>query len=166
MRISIRAVVFKFRRWRLASRLIRLQIKWPRTAVLLFALSLLLVIGEASAGLAVPQVATIQVSSTVIGNSTRYIGACEGNVDFDPADIADLGINTYRLYGGMSRWETEDDDGIYGLPTISQIKQNPNLIHWSHWDTVMSYPTTGTDYAASGNPEALWQGNARTILSR
>jgi|GEM_PF-6918579 len=42
-----------------------------------------------------------------IGVSTHYIGACEGNVDFDPADFEDLNINTYRIYSGISRWEAE-----------------------------------------------------------
>ncbi|MBD2036599.1 hypothetical protein H6F76_16430 [Leptolyngbya sp. FACHB-321] len=98
------------------------------------------------------------------GVSTRYIGACEGNLNFDRADIADLGINTYRLYGGMSRWEREDDDGAYGLPTIAQIKANPDVIPWEQWDAVMTNPVGGSDYAFSGTPAELWQGSARTIF--
>jgi hypothetical protein len=97
-------------------------------------------------------------------NSSHYIGACEGNVRFDVADMLDLGINTYRLYGGMSRWETTDDDDQYGLPTIAQIKANPDLIPWEHWDEVMAHPASGTDYAFSGIPQDLWQGSASTIF--
>ena len=115
-------------------------------------------------GLAVPGTVSVKVYDTAVGVSTRYIGACEGNVNFDLADIVNLGINTYRIYGGMSRWETEDDDGVYGLPTIAQIKENPALIPWEHWDAVMTSPETGTDYSFSGVPEALWQGSARTIF--
>jgi len=106
----------------------------------------------------------IKVYNIVTGVSTRYIGACEGNINFDRADITDLGINTYRIYGGMSRWETEDDDGVYGLPTIAQIKTNPDVIPWERWDEVMTNPINGSDYAFSGVPAELWQGNARTIF--
>ncbi|MEG4074877.1 hypothetical protein QUA30_19640 [Microcoleus sp. Pol14C2] len=59
--------------------------------------------------------------------STRYIGAVEGNINFDIKDLQDLGINTYRIYGGMSRWEAEDDDGKYGWPSLDEIKTNPNI---------------------------------------
>ena len=61
-------------------------------------------------GLATPNslVANVRVRSTPVGISTRYIGACEGNVNFDLADMTDLSINTYRIYGGMSRWETDE----------------------------------------------------------
>lgn len=107
---------------------------------------------------------TIAVDNISIGKSTQYIGACEGNVNFEGADLADLGINTYRIYGGMSRWESDDDDGRYGWPTIAQIKQNPDIIAWERWDEVMMHPKTGTDYAFSGTPATLWQGSAETIF--
>jgi hypothetical protein len=106
----------------------------------------------------------IKVYNRSWGNSSHYIGACEGNVRFEVADMLDLGINTYRLYGGMSRWETTDDDDAYGLPTIAQIKANPDLIPWEHWDEVMEQPASGTDYAFSGIPQDLWQGSASTIF--
>jgi hypothetical protein len=106
----------------------------------------------------------IKIDRTVVGASTYYIGVCEGNVDFDEADITDLGINTYRIYGGMSRWEAEDDDGRYGLPTIAQIKANPAVISWKHWDEVMTQPKSGSDYGFSGVGKDLWQGSARTIF--
>ena len=41
--------------------------------------------------------ATISVSGTQWGVSTAYIGATEGNVRFNTADMSDLGINTYRI---------------------------------------------------------------------
>src|SRR5690349_15233330 len=62
--------------------------------------------------------ATITVNGTQWRYSTCYIGAVEGSSRFNIADLQDLGINTYHLYGGMSRWEAQDDDGIYGSPTI------------------------------------------------
>ena len=46
--------------------------------------------------------ATITVSGTPWGLSTCYIGATEGNVRFNIADLQAAGINTYRVYGGMS----------------------------------------------------------------
>ena len=96
--------------------------------------------------------------------STCYIGATEGNVRFNVADLQDAGLNTYRIYGGMSRWERQDDDGVYGSPTIDQIKANPNLVNWTWWDNIMTTPPDGSDYHWSGEPGTTWQGNARTIF--
>ena len=107
----------------------------------------------------------IVIPTTPQGISTQYIGAVEGNVGFDLADLQDLGINTYRIYGGMSRWEAKDDDGKYGWPSITEIKANPDLVNWDWWDTVMTYPPDGSDYWWSGNPDEVWQGSARTIFS-
>ena len=89
---------------------------------------------------------TIIFSGNAAGVSTRYIGAVEGNINFDIKDLQDLGINTYRIYGGMSRWEAEDDDGKYGWPSIDEIKANPNIINWAHWDRIMTEPPQGSDY--------------------
>jgi hypothetical protein len=141
--------------------------KWIQRAMIPFVLGLWIVLSWNTVGVAIPSVSpvsTINVYDTTIGTSSHYLGACEGNVNFDLADLTDLGINTYRIYGGMSRWETEDDDGVYGLPTIAQIKQNPNLIPWEKWDAVMTRPETGSDYAFSGPPKELWQGSAATIF--
>ncbi|MBE9111790.1 hypothetical protein IQ273_20495 [Nodosilinea sp. LEGE 07298] len=138
---------------------------WPIILPILVAVAL--VLGSASRGPATSPNSTIseiKIYSSVIGVSTRYIGACEGNVNFSRADLEDLGLNTYRVYGGMSRWEPEDDDGIYGLPTIAQIKANPDVIPWQVWDQVMTSPPQGSDYHFSGVPEELWQGNARSIF--
>lgn len=109
---------------------------------------------------------TISVSGTQWGVSSCYIGATEGNVRFNIQDLIDAGINTYRVYGGMSRWEAQDDDGVYGSPTIAQIKADPNVINWSWWDTIMTSPPNGTDYWWSGNPGSVWAGNATTIFSQ
>src|SRR5688572_30661766 len=108
---------------------------------------------------------TITVSGTPWGVSTCYIGATEGNVRFNVADLQDAGLNTYRIYGGMSRWERQDDDGVYGSPTIDQIKANPNLVNWTWWDNIMTTPPNGSDYHWSGEPGTTWQGNARTIFA-
>jgi hypothetical protein len=48
---------------------------------------------------------TITVSGTPWGVSTCYIGAIEGNVRFDIADLQEAGITTDCIYGGMHRWE-------------------------------------------------------------
>jgi hypothetical protein len=108
--------------------------------------------------------ATITVSGTPWGTSTCYIGATEGNVRFNIADLQEAGINTYRVYGGMSRWEAQDDDGVFGSPTIAEIKANPGVISWTWWDNVMTTPQDNSDYWWSGTPGTTWQGNARTIF--
>jgi hypothetical protein len=108
--------------------------------------------------------ATISVNGTQWGVSTCYIGAVEGSSRFNIADLQDLGINTYLLYGGMSRWESRDDSGIYGYPTIDQIKANPNVINWSWWDSIMTSPPGGSDYWWDADGPR-WQGNARTLFS-
>jgi len=110
-------------------------------------------------------IVTVQVDNRPPGISTRYIGAVEGNLNFDIKDLQDLGINTYRIYGGMSRWEAEDDDQVYGWPSITEIKANPNIINWTWWDTVMTNPPNSSDYWWSGKLGTTWQGNARTIFS-
>ena len=74
---------------------------------------------------------TITVSGTPWGLSSVYTGAGEGSARFNINDIVDLGINNYRIWGGMSRWEYEDDDGVYGSPTIAEIKANPEVINWA-----------------------------------
>jgi hypothetical protein len=108
--------------------------------------------------------ATITVAGTQWGSSTCYIGATEGNVRFNITDLQDAGINTYRVYGGMQRWEQQDDDGVFGSPSIAQIKANVNAINWTWWDNAMTTPPNGSDYWWSGDAN-LWQGNARTIFS-
>ena len=106
---------------------------------------------------------TITVSGMPWGTSTCYIGATEGNVRFDVADLQQAGITTYRIYGGMSRWEWEDDDGIYGLPTIADIQANPEVINWTWWDNAMTTPPQGSDYWWSSQSN-VWQGSAATIF--
>ncbi len=110
---------------------------------------------------------TITVSGTQWGVSTQYIGANEGDQYFNINDLKDLGINTYRIYGGMSRWEWQDDDGVFGSPTIAQIKANPSVINWTWWDQAMnanSSTQNGSDYWWSGD-SGVWQGSAATIFA-
>ena len=106
---------------------------------------------------------TVIVSGQQWGNSTCYIGATEGSSRFNIADLEDLGINTYHIYGGMSRWEAQNDSSIYGSPTIEQIKANPNVINWKWWDNIMTNPPNSSDYSWESPPR--WQGNARSLLS-
>lgn len=111
--------------------------------------------------------ATVTVSGTQWGISTQYIGANEGDQYFNIKDLKDLGINTYRIYGGMSRWEWQDDDGTFGSPTIAQIKASPNVINWTWWDQAMNASTSsqgGSDYWWSGD-STVWQGSASTIFA-
>lgn len=107
--------------------------------------------------------ASVNVSGTQWGLSTCYIGATEGSSRFSIADMKDLGINTYHIYGGMSRWEATDDSKVYGTPTIAQIEANPNVINWAAWDKAMTDPPGGSDYSwVNSTPE--WKGNARTLF--
>ncbi|MEG4346438.1 hypothetical protein QUB70_24630 [Microcoleus sp. A003_D6] len=141
---------------------------FSKTAILNFTIALLIALGIElfSGNTSVAQnAAAIKFSSTAAGVSTRYIGAVEGSINFDLKDLQDLGINTYRIYGGMSRWEPEDDDGKYGWPSIDEIKRNSNIINWAHWDRIMTDPPQGSDYWWSGEPGTVWQGNARTIFN-
>lgn len=112
-----------------------------------------------------PSSNTITVSGTQWGLTTANIGVTEGNVDFNINDFIDCGVNTYRIYGGMSRWEAQDDDGVFGSPSIAEIKANPAIVNWTWWDNVMTNPPDGSDYWWSGTPGTTWLGNARTIFS-
>ena len=107
--------------------------------------------------------ATMTVNGQRWGTSTCYIGATEGSSTFNINDLLDLGINAYHIYGGMSRWEAQDDSSHYGTPTIDQIKADPNVINWQQWDTIMTNPPDGSDYW--WEPAPRWQGNARTLFS-
>jgi hypothetical protein len=108
--------------------------------------------------------ATVTVAGTQWGKSTCYIGAVEGSSRFALSDLQDLGINSYHIYGGMSRWEAQDDSHVYGSPSIAQIKANPNVIDWAKWDTVMTDPPDGSDYWWVG-ASPFWHGNARTLFA-
>jgi hypothetical protein len=77
----------------------------------------------------------VTVTNTVIGQTEENVGAVEASSIFDIAKITDLGIKNYRMYFGMERFEVNDDDGVYGSPTIAQIKANPNIIPWAVWDS-------------------------------
>lgn len=77
----------------------------------------------------------LTVTNTQIGITQQMVGAVEGDGGFAVADMTELGINNYRMYGGASRYEPVDDDGVFGSPTIAQIKANPNVINWAAWDT-------------------------------
>lgn len=136
----------------------------PYFVIFLGFLISLLVTGIYYAGQAETVSAKIEVYDVSIGKSTEYLGACEGNVRFDESVIEDLGINTYRIYGGMPRWEAVDDDGKYGWPTIEEIKADPDVINWRYWDRAMTFPENQSDYWFSGVPEDIWKGNARTIF--
>jgi hypothetical protein len=119
----------------------------------LAAAGLLPVRAESTAGEELPlsrapaESTTITVSSTVLGRTTTYIGATEGG-GFWTEDLANLGINTYRLWTKMAElewWDDDDtlderwDDSEYGSPTIAEIKADAangftNTVPWEWWD--------------------------------
>jgi hypothetical protein len=106
------------------------------------------------------------VSGAPMGVSTAFIGGCEGSENFDVTHLTDLGINSYRIWGGMGRWEWVDDDGVYGSPTIAEIKANPNVINWSWWDDAFNNPPNGSAYHWSYSPPLVWYGNDATMLQQ
>jgi hypothetical protein len=91
--------------------------------------------------------ANITVHSTVLGETTTYIGATEAG-GLWANDLADLGINAYRLWTKMDELEWWDDDDAvdgnwdnseYGTPTVAQIKADSasgfiNTVPWAWWD--------------------------------
>src|SRR5438874_11425064 len=81
---------------------------------------------------------TLTVSGTQLGVTSQFLGANEGSSQFNINDLVDLGINSYRIYGGMSRWEPTNDSSTYGSPTIVQIEANPGVINWAFWDNIMT----------------------------
>ncbi|MGD2206465.1 MAG: hypothetical protein PVH17_06775 [Anaerolineae bacterium] len=116
--------------------------RFPAIALVLFALSLILTcLGLTSTALLQPASPSIVVDSTVLGQTTRYLGATEAG-GFWTDDLTDLGINTYRLWTKMAElewWDDDDaldgqwDDSEYGSPTIAQLKADPSLVPWADW---------------------------------
>src|ERR1041384_1427117 len=80
----------------------------------------------------------VTVTGTTSIITEKSIGAVEGCDRFVVSDLVDAGFKNYRLYAGTSRLETADDDGVYGSPSIAQIKANVNLIPWATWDTAFN----------------------------
>ena len=108
---------------------------------------------------------TLTVSGTQWGVTSQYLGANEGSSQFNINDLVDLGINTYRIYGGMSRWEPTDAESTYGSPTIAQIEADPTVINWAYFDNIFTNPPGGSDYswsASTGIPPI----SAATIISQ
>ena len=131
----------------------------PAMYSLLLALALTLLPHYAFAGSG-----TLTVSGTQWGVTSQYLGANEGSSQFNINDLVDLGINSYRMYGGMSRWEPTNAESIYGSPTIAQIEADPNVINWAYFDNIFTNPPAGSDYswsASTGIPPV----NAATTVS-
>ena len=126
--------------------------------VFILAISILVTYADAGTG-------TLTVSGTQWGVTSQYLGTNEGSSQFNINDLVDLGINSYRLYGGMSRWEPTNDSSTYGSPSIAQIEANPGVINWAFWDNIMTNPPGGSDYswsASTGIPPV----NAATVIGQ
>jgi len=119
-------------------------------ASLMLALALTLATSYAFAGSG-----TLTVSGTQWGVTSQFLGVNEGSSQFNINDLVDLGINSYRMYGGMSRWEPTDAESTYGSPTIAQIEADPNVINWAFYDNIFTNPPGGSDYSWSQAPEFL-----------
>jgi hypothetical protein len=94
---------------------------------------------------------TLTASGSQSGVTSQYLGANEGSSQFNINDLVDLGIDTYRLYGGMSRWEPTSAESTYGSPSIAQIEANPNVINWAFYDNIFTNPPGGSDYSWSAS---------------
>ena len=108
---------------------------------------------------------TLKASGTQWGVTSQYLGANEGSSQFNINDLVDLGINSYRIYGGMSRWEPTNAESTYGSPTIANIEANPGVINWAYFDNIFTNPPGGSDYswsASTGIPPV----SAATIISQ
>ena len=103
-----------------------------------FVLSLV-VLGFVLAGYPGSAAVAVTVQNTVIGRTPEFLGTVEGG-HWNVADLVDCGMNSVRLYCDMSRIEPTDDDGVYGLPSIAEIKANPNLVPWDLWDQRLNDP--------------------------
>jgi hypothetical protein len=111
--------------------------------------------------------ASLTVSKAVLGKTTQYIGATEGGF-FDVDDLADCGINTYRIWIGMSDVEYCDDNDPrgydwgcdqtgntqYGLPISDTIKANPDVIAWEDWDAHVNDPAYR--WRTESNPDTAY----------
>lgn len=128
-----------------------------RSAVVLASIFCLTIYSVAGTG-------TLTVSGTPEGVTSEFLGANEGSSQFNINDLVDLGINSYRIYGGMSRWEPTNAESTYGSPTIAQIEANPSVINWAFFDNIFTNPPGGSDYtwsASTGVPPV----SAATIIS-
>ncbi len=93
--------------------------------------------------------ATVTVSGTPSGVSTRYMGLQGGDspsaqVFIDAVD--DLGLNAFRFFSNMNRYEPEDDVPGYGYPTREQLLAadaadllgTNALIDWSKYEAQLN----------------------------
>ncbi len=93
--------------------------------------------------------ATVTVSGTQAGNSTRYMGMQGGNAPTETnfaTALTDLGVNTFRFFTTMERYEPSDDVAGYGYPTKTQLLaasattllSTNTLIDWSKYNAEMN----------------------------
>ena len=89
---------------------------------------------------------TVTVTGTSDGKTEQSIGATEGCTRFVIGELVEAGLRNYRLWAGMSRLEPADDDGVYGAPTIEQLKATTDpteidkLINVTTWDAQFHRP--------------------------
>ncbi len=129
--------------------------------------SLVLALTLCSPSLTFSQDVSIEVNKTVVGQTTQYVGATEGGY-FNVDDLTDCGINTYRIWVGMSDVEYCDDDdprgyvwecdragnAQYGLPISDTIKADPDVIDWENWDLHINDP--GYRWRTGQNPDTAY----------
>ncbi len=93
--------------------------------------------------------ATVTVSGTPAGTSTRYMGLQGGDSPSAAVFIEaldDLGLNAFRFFTTMNRYEPEDDVPGYGYPTRAQLLAadpadllgTDSLINWSKYEAQLN----------------------------
>ena len=111
-----------------------------------FLLVLLLLPGAASVA---QTPATVTVSGTQAGISTKFMGMQGGDSPSAEAFIDavdDLGLNAFRFFTTMNRYEPEDDVPGYGYPTREQLlAATPSdllgtntLVDWSKYEVQLN----------------------------
>ncbi len=80
----------------------------------------------------------IVVGALPMGVSTQYMGLTVVPNLYDFQVFNDLGVNTNRIFSNVEDFEPVDDNGIYGRPTINEVKGNIDIIPWTTWDNAIS----------------------------
>ncbi len=80
----------------------------------------------------------IVVEALPMGVSTQYMGVTIVPKLYDFNVFNDLGINTTRIFSSVEDFEPVDDNGIYGKPSIEEVKGNIDIIPWTTWDNAIS----------------------------
>ncbi|MDQ3458270.1 MAG: hypothetical protein M3498_03040 [Deinococcota bacterium] len=91
----------------------------------------------------------VRIAGSPSGLSIKHIGANAdvfNNDSFDIEDVRELGLTSYRYFGGMEEFEPTDDNGVYGSPSMAEMRQilssDPSrageFVNWAAFDRNMA----------------------------